>query len=135
VTITPGLAQVCEGEQLELTCTTNEAFKVWNFVPPLINGQGVSILQDWFITSTDRSQQPQQLRVNSTTFTIMRTSQRNSSPLVSTMTIINSSSALNMKSVSCTNIVNNQRAMSATATILIIGDTHTGMKSLFFLNS
>jgi hypothetical protein len=39
---------VCEGEQLELTCTTNETFKVWNFEPPLINEQGVSIPQEWF---------------------------------------------------------------------------------------
>ena len=118
---------MCEGKQLQLACTTNETSKVWNFVPPLINKQGVSIPQDWFVSSTDLSQQLQRLTVNSTNFTIMRTSIRNSSPLVSTLTIVNSSSALNMKNVSCTNIINNQLAMSAIATILVIGDNHTGI--------
>ena len=123
----PGLAQVCEGKQLQLTCTTNEPAKVWNFVPPLINNQGVSIPQDWFVSITDLSQQPQYLMLNSTNFTVVRTSMRNSSPLVSTMTIVNSSSALNMKNISCTNIIDNQFAMSAIATILVIGETHTGI--------
>ena len=125
--LNPAMAQVCVGRQLEITCTTNETALVWNFVPPLINNQGVSIPQDWFISSTDLSQQPQHLTVNSTNFTILRTSERSSSPLVSTMTIFNSSSALNMKNVSCTNIINNQLAMVAITTILVIGETHTGI--------
>ena len=60
---------------------------------------------------------------------------RYSSPLVSTMTTVNSSSALNMKNVSCTNIMNNQFAMSAIATILVIGDTHTGMISSAYFHT
>ena len=127
MTLSPGLSQVCVGQDLVLTCESNETNKVWNFVPPLSNHRGVPIPQDWFITSTDQSQQSQTLTVNSTKFTIERTSEMNSFPLVSTMTVINGSSALNMATVSCTIINNNQRDMSAFTTIIIVGDTHKGL--------
>ena len=120
------VTQVCVRQEVKLTCATSETFLVWNFVPPLLNAQGASLPQDWFIASRDLSQQIQRLTVNFTSFTFMRTSTQNSSFLVSTLTIYNSSSALNMAGVSCTEIVGSERAMSALTTILIIGDTHTG---------
>ena len=127
VTLSPGLSQVCIGQDLVLTCATNQTAKVWNFVPPLSNHLGVPIPQDWFISFSDQSQQSQTLIVNSTKFTIERTSGMNSFPLVSTMTVVNSSSALNMATVSCTNIINSRHGMSALATIIVVGDTHTGL--------
>ena len=124
VTLSPsGVAQVCARQQLEVTCTTNETSLVWNFVPTLVDDQGRSIRQDWFIASTDLSQQLQQLTVNFTTFTFVRSSARQSSPLVSTMTIVNSSGALNMSGIRCTEIVNNQLATAASSTIQVVGDT------------
>lgn len=131
VTLSPfQAAQVCVGQQLELTCITNETAVVWNFVPPLVDDQGAPISLDWFIFSTDLDQQLQQFGVNSTTFTFVRTSMRNSSPLVSTLNIINSSSALNMTTVSCMKIVNRQRAIAVFTTIVVVGNTHTGLMSL-----
>lgn len=124
VTLSPsGVAQVCARQQLEVMCTTNETSLVWNFVPPLVNNQGISIRQDWFIASTDVGQQLQELRVNSTTFTFGRSSMQHRSPMVSTMTIANSSGALNMSGIRCTEVVNDQLAAAATSTIQVVGDT------------
>lgn len=133
VTLSPsGVAQVCQGARQQLVmCTTNETLLAWTFVPPLVNNRGVPIQLDWFISSTDLSQQLQQIRANSTTFTFVRTSMRHSSPLVSTMTIINSSKALNMTGVTCTEIVGNQQGTAVSSTIQIIGDidSQRGMES------
>ena len=118
----PGVAQVCTGQRLELTCITNESFLVWNFVPPLMNDQGVSIPQDWFISSEDLSQQLQRLTVNFTSFTFARTSMRNISPLVSTLTIINSSIALNKIRMNCAKIAGNTLSQITSSTIYVIGD-------------
>ena len=127
MTLTPSSrAQVCVGEQLELTCATNETLVAWNFVPHLINAQGVSIALDWFISSNDQTQQLQSFTVNSTSFTFMRTSMQHSSPLVSMLIIVNSSGALDMITVRCTKIVDNERVMSALSTILVIGATQKG---------
>ena len=55
------------------------------------------------------------------------------SPLISTMTAINSSTELNMVNVSCTEVDDQfQRGMAAITTIIIFGDTHTGLMSNFF---
>lgn len=129
MTLSPsGVVQVCSrlSQQLDITCTTNETFLVWNFVPPLVNSQGISVPQNWFITSIDQSQQLQQLTVNSTSFTIRRTSIRNVSPLVSILTIINSSSALDMIEIRCTEIVGNERATAVSSTIQVIADKKIG---------
>ena len=57
-----------------------------------------------FINAEDKSQQTSDLRVNSTTFTVMRTSAQASSPLISTMVINSASSDLNGTVVNCDNI-------------------------------
>ena len=66
--LNPAHAQVCVGQQLELTCTTNETALVWNFVPHLINNQGASVQREWLIASEDLTQQLQQFTINSTSF-------------------------------------------------------------------
>jgi hypothetical protein len=96
VTLTPAHAQACVGQQLEVTCTTNETALLWNFVPHLINNQGVSVQREWLIASEDLTQQLQQFTINSTSFAFARTSMQHESPLVSKMTITNSSTGLNM---------------------------------------
>ena len=52
---------------------------------------------------------------------------RHGSPLVSTLTIINGSIGLNMANVSCTEVIGVELAMSVLTTIIIVGDTHTGL--------
>ena len=106
VTLSPsGVVQVCSGQQLNLTCTTNERFLVWNFVPQLITNLGTSVMVEWLIASEDLTEQIQEITVNATSFSFRRTSAQHSSPLVSTVTIVNSSSALNMTSIRCTEVV------------------------------
>ena len=125
--LNPAHAQVCVGEQLEITCTTNETALLWNFVPHLMDNQGTSLQREWFIASEDLTQQLQQFTINSTFFTFLRISMRDNSPLVSTLTIINSSNALNMLNVSCTEVIGVELAMSVLTTIIIVGNTHTGL--------
>ena len=60
---------------------------------------------EWLIASEDLIEQLQKITVNSTLFSFRRTSTQHSSPLVSTVTIVNSSSALNMTSIRCTEVV------------------------------
>ena len=107
-------------------CITNKTFLIWNFVPPLVNSQGISIPQDWFVTSTDLSQQLQQLTVNSTNFTVLRTSERNGSPLVFTLTIIHSNSAMDMIGTRCAEIMGTERATAVSSTIQVISDWKIG---------
>ena len=125
--LNPAHAQVCVGRQLEIRCTTNETALVWNFVPHLINSQGASVQREWLIASEDLTEQLQQFTINSTSFAFRRTSMRHDSPLVSTLTIINSSTGLNMANVSCTEVIGVELAMSVLTTIIIVGNTHTGL--------
>ena len=57
------------------------------------------------------------------------------SPLVSTMTAINSRAYLNMVNVNCTEVVGDQfkRGMEAITTIIVVGDIHTGLMSNLLL--
>ena len=124
--LNPAPAQVCVGRQLEITCTTNETALLWNFVPHLMDNQGASVQREWLIASEDLTQQLQQFTVNSSSFAFRRTSMRHDSPLVSTLTIINSSNALNMINISCTEVIGVELAISVLTTIIIVGNTHTG---------
>ena len=132
VTLNPALVQVCVGHQFKLTCTTTESNLVWNFVPPLINNQGNLIQGEWLIGSQDLTQQQQQITVNSTSVTLVRTSMQYASPLVSTITAINSSTGLNMANVSCTEIIGDgfEPGMVELTAIIVIGDIFTGLINL-----
>ena len=133
VTLKPALAQVCIGQQFEVTCATNESNLVWSFVPLLINHQGVSIQQNWLIGSEDLTQQQRTIAVNSTSFIFVRTSMQHDLPLVSTMAVNNSSNELNMVNVSCIEVNDQfQRGMAAITTIIVVGDTHTGLMSMLY---
>ena len=132
MTLNPALAQVCLGQQFEVTCITNESNLVWSFVPPLIDNQGNLIRVEWVIGSQDLTEQRQGIPVNSTSITFVRTSMQHDSPLVSTMTVINSSTGLNMITVSCAELNDQfERGMVAITTI-IVGDTHTGLMSMLY---
>ena len=133
MTLNPALVQVCIGQQFELTCTTNESTLIWSFVPTLIDKRGNLIQVEWLIGSQDLTQQQQQMAVNSSSFTFVRTSMQHDSPLISTMTATNSSTDLNVVNVSCVEVDDQfERGMAAITTIVIFGDTHTGLMSNFF---
>ena len=126
VTLSPsGVVQVCSGQQLNLTCTTNERFLVWNFVPQLITNLGTSVMVEWLIASEDLTEQLQEITVNATSFSFRRTSAQHSSPLVSTVTIVNSSSALNMTGIRCTEVVGDGfelRRETAVSTVIQVAE-------------
>ena len=65
-------AVVCEGEQLELICTTNTSILRWASL--LWNEQGIVQIFSRHIASMDITQQASSLVVNSTTFTVSRIS-------------------------------------------------------------
>ena len=125
----PAPAQVCVGRQLEVTCTTNETALIWNFVPHLFDNQGASLQREWLIASEDLTQQLQQFTINSSSFAFQRSSKQHESPLVSMLTITNSGNALNMIDISCTEVIGVELAMTVLTTIIVIGDTHTGLMS------
>ena len=129
MTLHPSPAQVCVGQQLEVTCTSNETSVVWKFVPHLMDNQGASLQREWLFASEDLTQQLQQFTLNSTSFAFVRTTMQHDSPLVSTLTIINSGNALNLTNISCTEVIGVELAMTVLTTIIVIGDTHTGLMS------
>ena len=102
VTLLPGsVAQVCQaGDPLELTCITNGTIIRWSFTARNSLGR-LTEYGPAFISAEDEAQQTEDIRVNSTTFTLMRTSARASSPLVSTMVINSVNRELNGTVVNC----------------------------------
>ena len=117
VTILPGsVVRVCQArDPLEFTCTTNGTFIMWSFTARNSLGR-LTEYGPTFINAEDKSQQTSVIRVNSSTFTFMRTSAQASSPLVSTL-VINSSSVnrdLNGTVVNCTDT---GTSMTASTTI------------------
>jgi hypothetical protein len=81
----PGVASVCSGDQLELTCTTPGTFLEWNFflVP---EGGTTARRYDRTLHSTSFPA-PSDLEVNTITFTFSRISAEGSLPLVSRIVI------------------------------------------------
>lgn len=119
-----GLTKVCLGEELVLTCTTNENGLVWRV--QLINDQGRSVTHELFFFSMDLADQMQNVVVNFTNFTSRRTSAQRSSPLVSTLTITNIRTALNMTQVNCSEDLSGNVPSMTTSTIAIYIISNTG---------
>ncbi|MCG8626653.1 MAG: hypothetical protein MJE68_32215, partial [Proteobacteria bacterium] len=85
-------APVCHvGDPLQLTCTASVVFVSWSIV--VVNEHGRLHEITAFSNSRDMTRQPTLVVVNDTSFTFMRISARNATPLVSTLSI-NSTIAL-----------------------------------------
>ena len=123
---------MCVGQQIELTCTTNGSFILWNFM--LTNDQGIFRMYDRIISLVDPPQQASYLLVNSTSFNFTRSSTQNSSPLTTSLliTVRNGSNTLNGTQINCTGIMGNIR-MSTSTTVHVMGDVHTGLLILLFV--
>lgn len=128
VELTPEVAQVSIGQHIELTCTTNASFIVWNFT--LLNEQGILRMYEWFTALEDASQQASTVTVNATTFNFMRSSAQNSSPLMSSQLISVGNetdrhhSTLNGTVINCTGVdLRGSARMSTSTTIYIIGSS------------
>ena len=113
---------VCEGEQLELICTTNVSILQWTS-SPLQNEQGRVQTFMRFISSMGESQQVSSFIVNSTSFNVSRISSQDELPLVSRLLINPVNKSLNETSMSCTEqAMNNEITAMASTTINVMGE-------------
>ena len=118
---------ICQGEQLELTCTTytNVSFLRWTSL--LQNEPGKVRMYSRYISLMDVSQQDTSMVVNSTSFNVSRVSHRGMSPLVSRLLINPVTIGLNGTQVNCTEVysdttMSNVNIAMASTIINVIGE-------------
>ena len=109
----PGMASVCSGDQLELTCTTSGSILEWAFVlipenaAPRTYTRGLTI----------DTQAPEPLLINSIRFTFSRLSRPNTLPLISILVINPVSVGLNGTEVNCTDVQTSDTGSTTITTI------------------
>ena len=109
---------ICEGEELELICTSNETFLQWSWSLQIEPGKVSE--HSRFISSTDASQQIDSVSVNSTSFHISRVSHQGRLPLVSRLLISPVSLKVNaVITANCTEVLVDGMA---SITINMVGD-------------
>ena len=114
-------AVVCEGEQLELICSTNARFLGWKASIPLEQGRMHSYSR--YIFAMDETEQESSFGVNSTSFNASRVSHKDESPLMSRLVINPASNYLNGTKANCTDqIGNTANNATASTTIIVLGD-------------
>ena len=119
---------ICEGEQVELTCSTNVSILGWAS-SPLQNEQGQMRTFNRFISSVGASQQVSYMTVNSTLFNVSRVSSENDLPLVSRLLIDPVVKSLNGTEVNCTERgMNNENNTVGSTTIYIRDVSHMTRK-------
>ena len=91
----PGVAPVCDGDLLELTCTTTGSLQEWRF--SVIHGNATTATEFLRVIGAtgSASDAMYQLVVNSITFSFSRTSAEDSSPVMSRLLISSVSRSLN----------------------------------------
>ena len=103
------------GDPLQLTCRASLEFLEWNLM--VINEQGRLHEITTFSNSRDMNQQLMPMVINDTSFTFMRISARNATPLVSTLAINSTSIGLNGTVVCCRDAINPMTSASTTIKI------------------
>ncbi|MCG8626226.1 MAG: hypothetical protein MJE68_30040 [Proteobacteria bacterium] len=99
----PGVASVCSGGQLELTCTVPGTLLEWSF---FLVPERETMARRFFRTLHSGSvPATSDLEVNSITFTFSRISADGNQPLVSRLLIAPVNDGLNGTEVNCTDIV------------------------------
>jgi hypothetical protein len=109
---------LCEGEELELICTTNTTFLQWSWSLQIEQGEVHKYSR--FISSTDVSQQSSSVSENSTRFNISRVSHQRRLPLVSRLLI--NPVFLKVDAVTKVNCTELQTNVMASITINMMGD-------------
>ena len=95
-----GMTYVCNGGQVELTCTTTGPFLEWSF--NLIQENATTARRfSRLIEGTSQDMLITNLSVNSTLFTFSRTSSPNSLPLTSRLLVSSVSEGLNGTVMNC----------------------------------
>ena len=111
-------AVLCEGEELELICTSNETFLQWSWSLQFEHGKVLEYSR--FSSSTDASQLMNSFSVNSTSFNVSRVSNQGRSPLVSRLLITPVS--LKVNAVIIANCTEVQGDGMASITINMVGN-------------
>ena len=112
------VATVCRvGDPLQLTCIASVEFLQWHM--RVIDEQGRLHEITTFSNSRDMNQRLMPMIVNDTSFTFMRVSARNATPLVSTLAINSTGIGLNGTVVRCRDPSN---PMTSASTIIQIFD-------------
>ena len=114
----PGIAPVCSGDTLNLTCTTTGRFQEWSFT--LIPENETAPMR---YTRSLQTYGPKHLQIfeqviASTMFLYSRNSAENSLPLMSTLSVSPVSAGLNGTVVNCTDITTSD---TVSTIIFIIG--------------
>ena len=119
------VASICLGDPLRLICTASVEFIKWRILQP--NDQGTLLeVTSAQINSRDDNQMTK-ISVNSATFTFLRSSVEDTTPLISTLSIDSVNIGLNGTVVNCLNIAN--PIASASTTIHVI-DANTTLSKL-----
>ena len=109
----PGVASVCSGDQLELTCTTSGRVLEWAFALVLDN----VVTRAYTKGLTTDTEAPEPLLINSTRFTFSRLSLPNSLPLISILVISPVTVGLNGTEVNCTDVQTSETVSTTITTI------------------
>jgi hypothetical protein len=124
VTLSPsGVAPVCSGDQLELTCTTTGDLLQWRF--SVVRGNETTAITR---TITSTGSEMTNLTVNSTVFNYLRISDHSSMPVMSTSVINPVSSSLNGTVMNCVDLDTGE----VSSTTIIVGNAGAlqGMNSI-----
>ena len=109
---------VCRvGDTATIKCTASSHFISWSILRQSTHER---VINDQIINSRDAIQMPAVETVNSTTFTFVRSSAHEASPLISTLSIDSVSIGFNGTVVNCTDV---QNPTISASTIIQIIDT------------
>ena len=124
----PGVAPVCDGDQLELTCTTTGRQLEWRF--SVIRGNETTATEfSRIIQATgSASDAMTQLVVNSIVFSFSRTSAEDSLPVMSRLLITSVSRSLNGTVINCEDLDTSE--ISSTTVVIRETDSLQGMNIL-----
>ena len=120
----PGVAPVCSGDQLELTCTITGSFLGWRFSVFRENATTATEFSRNIIPSGSASAAMSQFVLNSTTFDVSRTSAEDTMPLMSRLLINPVSNSLNGTVVNCEDVDTSE--LSSTTIIIIMTESLQG---------
>ena len=115
---------VCDvGGPLQITCTARVEFQRWSILR--FNEQGIleKITNDVTINSRDPYNQMTPAVVNSATFTFIRSSAQEDSPLISTLSIDSVNIGLNGTIVQCMDVANPMTLASTTIQIVDVSQS------------
>ena len=125
-------AVACDGEQLELICTTNAHFLGW--MSSISLDQGTTRSYSRYIFAMDETEQESSFgAIDSILFNASRVSRKDELPLMSRLVIYPVSNGLNGTKVNCTDQIGDAiNNATASTTIIVIEDSLASKQNLFF---